>query len=83
MNILKGAIPLGTITILNITGFFLTDSILEAIISTSTSRGLVQSPMERMISMAREFTKGILMTVHAILASLIAALLLPSKYSKF
>jgi len=54
-----------------------------ATISTSTSRGENQSSMERMISMARQFTKGIVMTVHAILASIIATLLLPLKYSQF
>jgi len=72
---------LGTITILTIAGLFLTDSILGAIISSNASRGLVQSSMERMISMARKFKNGILMTIHAILASIIAALLLPLKYS--
>lgn len=72
---------LGTITILTIAGLFLTDNILGAIISSNTSRGLVQSSMERMISMARKFKNGILMTIHAILASIIVALLLPLKYS--
>ena len=71
----------GTITTLTIASLFFTDSIVAAIISTGTSKGLTKSPMERMIFMAKKFTTGILMTVHAILASVVAALLLPLIYS--
>lgn len=73
---------LGTIAYPTIVGLFLVDSILAAINLTGTSKGLTKSLMERMMSMAIRFTKGIVITVQAILASMVATLLLPLRYSK-
>lgn len=72
----------GTITHPTIVGLFLIDSILAAMHLTETSKRFTKSHMERMMSMATRFIKGILITIHAVLASIVAALLLPLKYSK-
>lgn len=83
MNILRGAITPGAITYLIIVGLFLIDSIFATISLAEISKGFTKSLMERMMSMATKFTKGIVITVQAVLASIVAALLLPLKYSKY
>ena len=71
----------GTITHPTIVGLFLIDCIFAAINLTKISKMSTKSLMERMMSMAISFTKGIVITVQAVLASMVAALLLPLKYS--
>ncbi|HBI62717.1 MAG TPA: hypothetical protein DDY31_16180 [Lachnospiraceae bacterium] len=67
----------GIITYPAIVGLFLIDSIFAAMNLTETSKGFTKSHMERMMSMATRFIKGNLITIHAVLASIVAALLLP------
>lgn len=71
----------GTITHPTIVGLFLIDFIFATINLTKISKMSTKSLMERMMSMAISFTKGIVITVQAVLASMVAALLLPLKYS--
>lgn len=71
----------GAITHPTIVGLFLLDSIFATINLTKTSKVSTKSLMERMMSMTIRFTKGIVITVQAVLASMVAALLLPLKYS--
>lgn len=71
----------GAITHPTIVGLFLIDCIFATINLTKISKMSTKSLMERMMSMAISFTKGIVITVQAVLASMVAALLLPLKYS--
>lgn len=72
---------LGAITHPTIVGLFLIDCIFASINLTKTSKMSTKSLMERMMSMAIRFIKGIVITVQSVLASIVAALLLPLKYS--
>lgn len=72
---------LGAITHPTIVGLFLIDCIFASINLTKTSKMSTKSLMERMMPMAIRFIKGIVITVQSVLASIVAALLLPLKYS--
>lgn len=72
---------LGAITHPTIVGLFLIDCIFASINLTKTSKMSTKSLMKRMMSMAIRFIKGIVIAVQSVLASIVAALLLPLKYS--